>query len=95
MSRKLNLHLPTYSECILHRSISDTVTNESITRDFKSSTSLKLLRESLNKTSEKIQEIQTSNHHSSDSLPLSKTPAEMLQEIDFLKAKIQKLEDEK
>ena len=96
MSRRLNLRLPTLSECIVNTSLSEDAKDSSPNRLFRSSNSLRIIRESLDKTSEKLNHLQRES-----SLPIrieensKKTYEEMEEEITFLRNKIHKLERER
>ena len=96
MSRHLNLRLPTLSECIVNTSFAEDSKESPQGRLFRSTHSLKNIRESLDKTSEKLDQLQRES-----SLPIrreenSKRSYEaMREEIIFLRKEIRKLEREK
>lgn len=94
MARRLNLRMPTLKESVFQKTMLNESKNEPRSPALKSSESLKIMRESLDKTSEKLRQIHNSKSVTSPQVQL-KSPTEMEAEIFFLKGKIEKLEKER
>jgi DNA-binding XRE family transcriptional regulator len=101
MARKLNLYVPTISECTIQRSGTEVqkvdnakLLEDKVSRNFQSSASLRMVRENLAKTSEIMRKTlgQDTNQPSEKN---EKTHDDLVKEILVLKKKVAQLEKDK